>query len=807
MPVNPTYPGVYVQERPSGVRTIVGVGTSIAVFIGQAKNGPMMFPVRCLNYSDYTRNFSEDTTAGQLGYYVKLFFLNGGNDCYVMRIAHGAKGSSVQLENEAGTPVLGLTAKNPGAVGETIRAVVTYGGAQPEVTFNLDLFRWDVQGARRVKQDAESWKNLSMDATSAMFAPAFLGQNSKLVNATDLGVAVGKGFSQSGRSVVHANTGVGFQTAWENLVGTAAVKPTHRFEISVDGKAYVPVSLKNINVGALPAGSIRDDSTTANPSLAKDIKVAIETEFALAGILGTTVDVSFPDGPIPTGGSVTSVLRISSSGSGDVFVRPGATEDLTVALMLGTGQGGLEVGANAARRPAPNGISLKASDYAQLKAFGGLDQQAINQVRLDTVLPDGSHGQTNVAVNLATTAATDKMFTDAMASSPNGNSDGIREKLSLIANAVNAAAAADPTLPWTASVAGTRLSIVPTGGGDNLISSVFRTQPPPDQAALFTNNVAAYTLGGGGFGVGLQVAGNIGNDGTAPAATDYDDAYKVIDKEVDLFNLMALEPDAAVPVQSLYGAASVFCQKRRAVLLMDPPATWTNVQGATDPTTGVNSLRVGLVKDFAALFYPRIVIDNGGTPKTIGAAGAMAGLMGRIDGTRGVWKAPAGTEADLRGVIGLEYRFSDDENGVLNPKAVNTLRVFPEGIVNWGARTMDGDDGFASEYKYIPIRRLALFIEESLYRGLKWVVFEPNDEPLWAQIRLNVGAFMHNLFRQGAFQGQTPRDAYFVKCDKETTTQTDRNLGIVNIVVGFAPLKPAEFVILYLQQMAGQIEV
>ena len=155
----------------------------------------------------------------------------------------------------------------------------------------------------------------------------------------------------------------------------------------------------------------------------------------------------------------------------------------------------------------------------------------------------------------------------------------------------------------------------------------------------------------------------------------------------------------------------------------------------------------------------------------------------------------------------MDIRFSDDENGVLNPHAVNTLRIFPNGIVNWGARTMDGDDDFGSEYKYIPVRRTALFIEESLYRGLKWVVFEPNDEPLWAQIRLNVGAFMHNLFRQGAFQGQQKKDAYFVKCDGETTTQNDINLGIVNVWVGFAPLKPAEFVILHLQQMTGQIQV
>jgi phage tail sheath protein FI len=130
----------------------------------------------------------------------------------------------------------------------------------------------------------------------------------------------------------------------------------------------------------------------------------------------------------------------------------------------------------------------------------------------------------------------------------------------------------------------------------------------------------------------------------------------------------------------------------------------------------------------------------------------------------------------------------------------------PSGPLVWGARTLQGDDRFASEWKYVPVRRLALFIEESLYRGTQWVVFEPNDAPLWAQIRLNIGAFMHNLFRQGAFQGQTPQEAYFVKCDKETTTQADINLGIVNIMIGIAPVKPAEFVIIKLQQMAGQIQ-
>ena len=146
------------------------------------------------------------------------------------------------------------------------------------------------------------------------------------------------------------------------------------------------------------------------------------------------------------------------------------------------------------------------------------------------------------------------------------------------------------------------------------------------------------------------------------------------------------------------------------------------------------------------------------------------------------------------------------ENGALNPVGVNALRIFPIfGTIAWGGRTLDGADQIASEWKYIPVRRFALYLEETLFRALKWVVFEPNDEPLWSQIRLNVGAFMQGLFRQGAFQGQTPKDAYFVKCDSETTTQADINLGIVNIVVGFAPLKPAEFVIIKIQQITGQI--
>jgi len=244
------------------------------------------------------------------------------------------------------------------------------------------------------------------------------------------------------------------------------------------------------------------------------------------------------------------------------------------------------------------------------------------------------------------------------------------------------------------------------------------------------------------------------------------------------------------------------------MMIVDPPAAWSNAAAAV---AGLSTLSLtGVRARNAALYFPRVVMadpQREGQPDTFAACGILAGVWSRTDTSRGVWKAPAGIDAALRGVQKLSVKLTDSENGQLNPLGINSLRSFPiTGRVVWGARTLRGADQLADEYKYVPIRRLALFIEESLFRGTQWVVFEPNDEPLWAQIRLNVGAFMRNLFRQGAFQGSSPRDAYFVKVDSETTTQNDINLGIVNVVVGFAPLRPAEFVIIKIQQMAGQID-
>lgn len=330
-------------------------------------------------------------------------------------------------------------------------------------------------------------------------------------------------------------------------------------------------------------------------------------------------------------------------------------------------------------------------------------------------------------------------------------------------------------------------SIVPQPGED----------PFGDNASVTSYVVTTEASDGAALDIGDYIGGN--------SSTHKHGLY--ILKQVDLFNLLCLPPEGVIDdyPSGLIDAAIALCVEERALLLVDSPSSWTDTGKAVSGLDAVASKSSN-----AALFFPRLKQPNPLRDNRIEefvACGAVAGVMARTDTQRGVWKAPAGPEASLRGVTELSVEVNNAENGQLNPLGVNCLRAFPNiGQVVWGARTLRGADILADEYRYIAVRRLALFIEESLYRGTQWVVFESNDEPLWAQIRLNAGAFMHNLFRQGALQGTTPRQAYFVKCDKETTPQNDIDRGIVNIVVGFAPLKPAEFVIIKLQQFAGDLE-
>ena len=318
-------------------------------------------------------------------------------------------------------------------------------------------------------------------------------------------------------------------------------------------------------------------------------------------------------------------------------------------------------------------------------------------------------------------------------------------------------------------------------------------------------------------------AGDEGSDGLPLRRNEISDPALEADKRgmyallnADLFNLLCIPPHklssdpdqtGAVDIETdLINEAAAFCRAHRAFFIVDPPygSTLSGASAIADFQSNVDTT------NYSALYFPTLWQTN---PlhdhqfEEFAPCGAVAGVMARTDSDRGVWKAPAGLEARLGGVPALSVPLNDADTGQLNPLGINCLRAMPAaGRVIWGARTLEGSDRLASQWKYIPVRRTALFLEESLYRGTQWVVFEPNDEPLWAQIRLNIGAFMQSLFRQGAFQGKTPREAYLVKCDSETTTQTDIDNGIVNILVGFAPLKPAEFVVIRIQQLAGQIE-
>jgi len=288
------------------------------------------------------------------------------------------------------------------------------------------------------------------------------------------------------------------------------------------------------------------------------------------------------------------------------------------------------------------------------------------------------------------------------------------------------------------------------------------------------------------------------------------EADSSLDK-VSIFNLLVL---AGVADNGVWSEALAFCERKQAFLILDPP-----VQDSAD---GGGSLNLPLIGDDiqgsivpkstnGALYFPYLQSNDPLTGNLIELppSGFVAGIYARTDVNRGVWKAPAGLETTVLNTVGVveRGRMTDQRQGTLNPLGVNCLRDFPGiGTVVFGARTLVTDNPAFQQWRYVPVRRMALFLEQTLYRNLGWVVFEPNDEPLWVAIRTSIENFMLSLFHQGAFQGSTPSQAFQVKCDSSTTTQTDIDNGIVNIIVAFAPLKPAEFVIIKIAQLAGQTQ-
>jgi hypothetical protein len=739
------------------VRTITGVSTSTAMFIGRTERGVMNKPTQVFNISELSRKFGMSTANSELATAARLFFANGGTQAYIMRIASGAASASVTLKDVTGAnDVLTLTAREAGLRGGELRVAVDYNTPTPDSTFNLRVFRVDPTTLQ--ESELESHTNLTMEPDTARYIVDIVAQDSALVTATnEIGPSTDDGYSIAARVI--AGTGVSADIA-------VVVPDGSTLRLDVDGVIHNLVVNDGDIDAVLPAGCDYE---------------AVTVEAA-----------------------TTFLVKIKRTTDGSVRVLPsGGTSDVATLLQMGPSRGGIEVTRYSSQRPAPSGIV--ADGYTNIAKIAVLLQATYDGFSITVA------GTALTGLSVVTGGT---KFYDGLASAVPSLLN-VREKLTILASQFNTKAQNTANFHWRLEVQGLRLVFRPSAGQANQGNGTAITSTPTaflddtNGLVVENDNTRYYSLnitGTGDFQTGVD-----GSDGGAPGLPQYAAAYDIIDREVDIFNLLILPRDADVddPVRKdLWGPASIFCQKRRAFLLVDPPKTWHSTADITGATINITTLRQGLIKDHSGVYWPRLLVANEfGLIKPVDPSGAIAGVMARIDGSRGIFKAPAGIEADIRAISGVERQVSDPENGEINAIAVNAIRIFAGGIVSWGARTMDGFDNSGNDdYKYVPIRRLALFLAESLQRGLKFAVFEPNDEPLWAQIRLAAGSFMNGLFRQGAFQGQKKSDAYFVKVDAETTTQNDINLGIVNVVVGFAPLKPAEFVVVQIQQIAGQIQ-
>ena len=674
--VQVSYPGVYIQEKSSGVRTITGVATSIAGFVDAFPRGPLDEAVQCLSFADFEREFGGIQTSSAASYGIKQFFQNGGSECWVVRVATlddgdpannaieartlvGTEpdgGGDVMFRVVAGRRLRGQIATNPGVWGNNVFLEVDYDTSAPTTTFNIVVSEVAVENGRSRVLRSETFRNLTMDPAAPNFALATINETSRIIQldrrtldgTADLPALVAPfprpaatgslGDVLPDPPVIPAN-GATFDVTVADDVDPAVVRPARTATFAYG--AVAPTTYQ----------ALRPFIEAAIRGLANDAAITAESERAL--FAGATVRL------LGTGSAAAPFRYLIQGGRGGTGYRSAATLDVA-------GPGGADFG------------------------FPGAAVPNLQQHRL----ADGLDGVVPVGANALIGSLADKTGFNAF-------------------------------------------------------------------------------------------------------------------EDVDLVNTLCIPRAAELPgneMRAVYEQASGYMATRRGFTIIDIPELTATLEAMQTWLTENDTLRS---RD-AAVYFPRTFVPdpvNGNRLRSVAASGTMAGLYARTDATRGVWKAPAGTEARLENVQSLAYTLTDLQNGALNPLGVNCLRTFPVyGHISWGARTLDGADVLASEWKYVPIRRLALFIEESLFRGTKWVVFEPNDEPLWAQIRLNVGVFMNGLFRQGAFQGSTPQEAYFVKCDKETTTQADRNLGIVNIEVGFAPLKPAEFVVITIQQIAGELQ-
>ncbi|MGA1645869.1 MAG: phage tail sheath family protein [bacterium] len=865
MPVPLTAPGVYIQEVSSGVRTITGVATSITAFVGNFSRGPTDRAVQVLSFSEFEQVFGGLSGDSEASYAVFQFFQNGGSEAWICRaVGAGADKASLDISNSiSGSPVLTITAKSEGAWGNDLHISINDPPADDITLFNLGISLVQTIDGKRQIIESERFLNLSMDKDHARFVEKIISDpasGSLLINAEG---KVGKLPLPTGTlsgQIDLKNNAIGLNDAMVRAMidgeGSSEVKLgiltseqakdltviRKRLEEGIRASRPEKAAFSQARVEIYQNDRLRILAGSSDPKLQIRFEgIPADNTAQNLGLLGNLETrncllsgaINFP----VAAGSLT----LNASGTSNTIALTGPSSDLKAAAQnlqqaIQVLPGGNPAFAKAAVMAVEDSLQLLIVPGDNSASFtisqSGTDPLSANlgfaaaTPRLGTLSDKLPVGPTpiNVAKNVAVnvTIGLDGPHEATFTQAANTN----QEAADRLQEAIREAHPGKPPSFLNAVVllhkdgSDERMLALP-GTNSAQVSFIAPASDPNtvgklklDAAGQVTENVQDYKLGSGAVSTTAQIGGKKGENGGIPDVDALRAAMHLLD-HVDLFNILCI-PNASIvngngaltPEKSLtlLQTASNYCLERRAVFLVDPP---------NDPNPSIDSVRNWLTghpdlrSRNAAIYFPRLKMAdplNDYRLREVGPCGTIAGLMARTDSERGVWKAPAGTEATLRNMAKFTLPLNDSQNGVLNPLAINCLRTFPSyGKVCWGARTLDGNDQKGSEWKYLPVRRLALFLEESLFRGTQWVVFEPNDEPLWAQIRLNIGAFMQNLFRQGAFQGSSPREAYYVKCDRETTTQNDINLGIVNIHVGFAPLKPAEFVVIRFQQMAGQI--
>ncbi|HKY35557.1 MAG TPA: phage tail sheath subtilisin-like domain-containing protein [Polyangiaceae bacterium] len=767
------HPGVYLEEVPSAVRPIEGVSTSTAGFIGKSERGPLGQPKLITSFAEFSRNYGTFLGDSHLAHSVLQFFNNGGRMAYVLRVAgSGAAAAAITVRdrNTAPQPTLTVSAANEGAWGNALDLEIVESTIDPDNLFTLRVLRdRSMESPPLPPLLLETHVDLSMDEKAPNFVEKVVGQGSAHISASvetaNLANAVA-GTSRGGKLRVGNGAGLlklGVANGGTEVSGTAGSPGTSGTSESGATPALNPPADRRRLVINLDGDGPREitvpGAANTGPAVAQGIRDAVRALVANDALRQPAYDD----------------FTCEVNGSGNYLLTSGTVGPTSSVVVT-----------SSAETP----FSLPAGTH---RFTIEIDNDGPHLVTLTGPFVDGN------AIAAAITAA-------ITSTTPKRNAN-LPAFVGFSATYENAAGALNPSLLLTGGTADPGSSVRVTDGPSNNVAGLLKLGltnggiEVSGSAALRPALSAVpteYHLGD------AVVSGNVtavafGADGATPGDSDYDLALRGFDTVRDV-NILCV-PGITTPAVIAAGAA--YCNDRMDCFFIgDVPFVDDTPEEAR---TFVNGLTVK--NSYGAVYYPWLKMTDptgqSSQPLSVPPSGFIAGLYARTDARRGVFKAPAGTEANLAGAVGLVSETTDTQQDILNPIGVNVIRSFPAaGVVVWGTRTLATRSDPA--YRYVSVRRTAIFLEQSLYNGIQYAVFEPNDEPLWSSLRLNIGAFMMTQFRAGMFQGRTPNDAFFVKCDPTTTTQQDIDLGVVNILVGFAPLKPAEFVVLKLSQKTAQ---